>query len=210
MSQNGSMKLQTTTWPLRHQVTFGDLSLQLKKCGIDKPRVVEVGPGAVTQFLSKYLEAGDGDDLSWWANRVRAVLRNVDGLLRRIPNISLCSYEPGELLRALPDGSELTVADISWPVIEAIRRQYPQIDAEVIDFSTQTVTPPVDVIVCLCVLVRAEYPKKIFANLYRSLSPGGLLVMDNRSCTNFGAEECPLTKLAAQVWRKPIAPTVVD
>ncbi len=197
-------QVNATTWPRRHEGTFGDLGQWLEKLGMASPAVLEIGPGAVTTILRDRLRPGEGEKLSWLANRYRAFLRNLDGLLRRIPGVTLCSYEPGELAAVLPTGSKHFVCDISSAVIEAIAVQYPGVKACVYDFSAGPFGESVDVIVCLCVLVRAREPKAIYANLYRSLKPGGLLVMDNRSCTSFGTPEMPVEKLAPQVWRKPL------
>jgi len=197
-------QVSTTTWPQRHKGTFGELRQWLDQLQMASPKVLEVGPGAVTCLLRDQLQPGEGQNLSWVANRYRAFLRNLDGLLRRLPGMPLCSYEPGELATYLPAGSTHIVSDISPSVIEAIGRQYSQVQAKVIDFSTNQYPEPVDVIVCLCVLVRAREPKPIFANLYRSLRAGGVLVMDNRSCTSFGGPEFPVEKLAPQIWRKPL------
>jgi hypothetical protein len=192
-----------TTWPQRHRGTFTEFGQWLAKGNLSAPTILEVGPGAVTTLLYNQLRPGEGSKLSWWANRYRAFLRNLDGLLRRLPNLELKSYEPGELQTVLPAGAKHIVADISSAVVEAIHNQYPAVEACVYDFAENTYPIPVDGIVCLCVLVRAREPKKIFKNIYLSLKPGGLLVMDNRSCTSFGGPEFPLEKLAGQIWRKP-------
>jgi len=195
-------QLSTTTWPQRHVTTFAELTHWIKKLGMDAPTVLEVGPGAVSAILAGHLAAGEGSDLSWPANRWRAVLRNLDSIFRRLPGTALHSYEPGELLQVLPQGSTLTVVDISERVIDAIRKQYPQVQTCLFDFSTGRFDRTVDVIVCLCVLVRAAEGREIFSNLYNSLRPGGLLVIDNRSCTKFVSAGTPLEKLASQIWRK--------
>ncbi len=192
-----------TTWPQRHTGTFTEFGRRLGEFGFSSPTVLEVGPGAVTRLLYNQLRPGEGEKLSWWSNRYRAFLRNLDGLLRRLPNLELKSYEPGELQRVLPAGSKHIVADISSAVVDAIKVQYPHVEAKVLDFSTGPLPDPVDAIVCLCVLVRAKEPQQIFKNLYHSLKSGGLLVMDNRSCSQFGGPEFPLEKLAGQIWRKP-------
>ncbi|MFA5864156.1 MAG: class I SAM-dependent methyltransferase [Phycisphaerae bacterium] len=194
--------VSTTTWPDRHEGTFRELGNCLNRFGISSPTVLEVGPGATTTLLRNQLASGEGQNLSWLANHYRAVLRNLDGLLRRIPNMPLCSYEPGELQEFLPAGAKLIVTDISPAVIAAIQKQYPRVEANVFDFSINAYPVPVDVIVCLCVLVRAQEPKKIWVNLYRSLKAGGLLVMDNRSCTTFGDPDLPLKKMSSQIWQK--------
>ena len=201
MSQQQSV--HTTTWPQRHRETFGELAVWLKALKLESPTVLEVGPGAATRLLSRHIRAGEGQDLSWWANRLRAGLRNLDGLLRRLPWTALYSYEPMELRDVLPSGSKLIVADISTRVIEAIRKQSPDVEARVFDFSARAFDRPVDVVVCLCVLVRAAEGNKMFSNLYHSLKPGGLFVIDNRSRSNFGTGDLPLERLSSQVWRKP-------
>jgi SAM-dependent methyltransferase len=174
----------------------------VKELDLKSPRVLEIGPGAVSKLLVNKIAPGEGDQLSRVGNRYRALLRNLDGLVRRLPNMELRSYEPGELLSFLPADTQLTVADISERVIEAIQNQYPQACARVMDLTQEVLDPPADVIVCLCVLTRAREPGPMFANLYRSLRPGGLLVMDNRSCSSFGDPAMPLEKLAAHIWRK--------
>ena len=62
---------------------------------------------------------------------------------------------------------------------------------------------PVDAVVCLCVLVRADTPHAMFDHIYQSLKPDGVLVMDNRSVSNYAADHHRLEKLASQVYRKP-------
>jgi SAM-dependent methyltransferase len=202
MSNNERRKVCSTTWPGRHDGTFTELRNQLDRAGILSPVVLEVGPGAASKMLAGMLAAGEGEKLSWLGNRWRAVLRNVDGLIRRIPNCPLHSYEPGELLSFLPAGAKLTVADISEPVIRAIEKQYPQVSARVIDFTSENITPPVDVVVCFCVLTRARQPREIFANLYQSIKPGGFLVMDSRSRKNFSSAEHVLEEITGHIWRK--------
>ena len=194
--------VSTTTWPDRHGATFGELRNYLRQNNISTPLVLEVGPGATTQVLRDYLAAGEGKDLSWFKNRYRSFLRNVDGALRRIPSMPLCSYEPGELETYLPEGSRQIVTDISPSVIQAIEKQYPRIEARVFDFSLAPYETQVDIIVCLCVLVRAQEPEKIFSNLYSSLKSGGLMVMDSRSRTSFASPHHTLEKITSQIWRK--------
>lgn len=203
MSLQAVKRVKTTTWPERHAETFSQLADRLRRLGVDRPVVLEVGPGAVSWFLHKRLAEGEGERLSPMANRYRAVLRNVDSLIRRIPGVSLYSYEPGELLRVLGEEVQLIVTDISERVIDAVGRQYPQLTARVFDFSAGPYDRPVDVVVCLCVLVRAADPRGMFANLYRSLRPGAVLVMDVRSVTQFRPDEMILENLGGQLWRKP-------
>ncbi len=198
-----SSEISTTTWPERHRDTFADLGKHLAENFHSPLTVLEVGPGAVTRLLKDRMPAGVGKDLPWLANRYRTVLRNVDGLLRRLTPLPLGSYEPGELKRVLPVGSRLIVADISRSVIEAVSRQYGDIEARVFDFQAGPFTEPVEVVVCLCVLVRASEPAKLFANLYRSIRPGGVLVMDERSRVSFGGADMPLEKIDGQIWRVP-------
>lgn len=203
MNQSTKRKVQSTTWPLRHEETFTSFSSHLSQIG-SQPAVLEVGPGAATKFLSPYYPAaGIGEKLSWFEGRKRFILRKLDSVLRRIPGIELCSFEPGELRRFMPESVRHFVADISAEVIGAISKQYPQVKATVYDFSQGPFSEKVDAIVCLCVLVRAKDAKILYANLYKSLNPGGLLVMDNRSVRSFGAPEFPLEPLANQVFRKP-------
>ncbi len=196
-------KLSTTTWPARHKQTFQQLAEYVDKFGMKSPTVLEVGPGASSALLKNLLAEGEGENLSFIANRLRAGLRNIDSLLRHIPFVGLHSFEPGELMDVLPSQAKLVVADINPRVVKAIAKQYPQVDARVHNFAQSPLDVQVDVIVCLCVLVRAAEPKVIFKNLYESLKQGGLFVIDNRSRTNFGSPSEPLVKLAAQIWRKP-------
>ncbi len=195
-------KLSTTTWPKRHRQTFNQLADFMNQYNIKSPTVLEVGPGATSSLLKNLLASGEGEDLSFWANRLRAFLRNVDSLIRHIPFVDLHSFEPGELLDVLPADARLIVSDINPRVIKAIAKQYPQADARVIDFADSPMKEPVDIIVCLCVIVRTSAPKTIFKNLYDSLKPGGLFVIDNRSITNFSDSFCVMERLAPQIWRK--------
>ena len=195
-------KFSTTTWPQRHDNTFSVLAEILRESKPDSPVILEIGPGAVSRMLSRSLACGEGENLPWIENRWRAILRNIDGILRRLPGIKLSSYESGELIRALPECEKIFVADISPNVISAIQEQYPGVEANVFDFARAKFDPPVDVVVCLCVLVRASEPEKMFANIYHSLKPNGILVMDNRSCSRFNTGELPLKKLTNQIWRK--------
>ncbi len=203
MSKNERRKICSTTWPGRHDGTFAELRKLLDEKGVTAPVVLEVGPGAASKYLAGMLASGDGEKLSPLANRWRAVLRKVDGLIRRIPNCPLHSYEPGELLKFLPAGAKLTVADISEPVIRAIEKQYPQVCARVIDFTCEKMDAPVDVVVCFCVLTRAMRPREIFENLYQSIRPGGVLVMDARSRKSFSSAEHVLEEMTGHIWRKP-------
>lgn len=200
-----SSRLGTTTWPERHSATFAALGHCLARLDISTPTVLNVGSGAVSAFLSHRIAPGEGDQLSWLANRWRAGLRNLDSVLRQVPSIRLHSYEPGELLDVLPKDAKLIVTDINPRVVDAITAQYPRIDARIFDFSANPFDQLVDVVVCLCVLVRANNAAEIFANLYNSLRPGGLIVMDNRSLTSFSASyETPVEELTDHIWRKPI------
>lgn len=195
-------KFSTTTWPQRHENTFSELAEILRKSGIDSPRILEIGPGAVSRILSRSLACGEGENLSTLGNRWRALLRNIDSILRRLPGVKLSSYEPGELIHAIPKNAEIFVADISPNVISAISEQYPNVQAQVFDFAKNKFDPPLDVVVCLCVLVRAPEPEKMFTNIYHSLKHNGILVMDNRSCSNFNTCNLPLKKLTNQTWQK--------
>jgi hypothetical protein len=83
MSENERKKVCSTTWPHRHDGTFAELGEWVKKLGWESPRIMEVGPGAVSSWLADKIAPGEGDQLSWVANHSRAFLRNLDGLLRR-------------------------------------------------------------------------------------------------------------------------------
>ncbi|MFI4957461.1 MAG: class I SAM-dependent methyltransferase [Gammaproteobacteria bacterium] len=195
--------VKTTTWPLRHTDTFTRLSGYLSERGLNTPVVLEVGPGAATKILSPYYPSEhDGRTLSWVERRWRTFLRKIDSIIRRIPNIELYSFEPGELRGFLPKDVRQIVADISAEVITAIQKQYPNVEATVFDFSTKPFKEQTDAIVCLCVLVRTREPKKIFKHLYDTLKPGGILVMDNRSVNAFAGPECTLKPLSFQIWQK--------
>lgn len=195
--------VKTTTWPLRHTDTFTRLSHCLTEKGLESPIVLEVGPGAATKILSSYYPAEyEGKTLTWVERRWRTALRKVDSVIRRIPNIELCSFEPGELRGFLPKDVRQIVADISAEVIFAIKKQYSNVEATVYDFSAKPFKEQTDAIVCLCVLVRAREPKKIFQHLYDSLKPGGILVMDNRSVNSFAGPLCALKPLSFQIWQK--------
>jgi hypothetical protein len=198
-------QVRTTTWPSRHDDTFTRFIHCLCESGINTLTILEVGPGAATKLLAPYYPAPNkGEKLPWLATRWRLLIRRFDSLLRRIPGIELCSFEPGELQCLLPAYVNHHVADISLEVIAAIQKQYPEVNARVHDFSRTPYPESLDAIVCLCVLVRAKKPKKLFEHLYKSLKPGGLLVMDNRSVRSFGGPEYPLESLSNQLFRKPV------
>ena len=160
-------KLSTTTWPKRHENTFQQLAQCLEHLNLtENPiTVLEVGPGATSSLLKNFLAPGEGQNLSFWANRFRAALRDIDSLIRHIPFVGLHSFEPNELLKALPKKARLIVTDINPKVINAIKKQYPKLDAQVKDFAQAPFETQVDVIVCLCVLVRTSKPEIIFDNL---------------------------------------------
>ncbi len=196
-------KLSTTTWPRRHENTFKQLAECIERFGIERPTILEVGPGATSNVFRNILAGGEGENLSFFANRFRAFLRNIDSLIRHIPFVGLHSFEPGELLGAVPKDSRVIVTDINPKVIKAISKQYPQVDAQVKDFSVSPLEEPVDIIVCLCVLVRAQNPAIIFRNLYNSLKKGGIFVIDNRSKTKFSDDRTEgMERLYPQIWRK--------
>ncbi|NLX04793.1 MAG: hypothetical protein GXY33_06590 [Phycisphaerae bacterium] len=199
---SGDRRVKTTTWPQRHEGTFAALGEHLRRLGVAGPRVLEVGPGATSRWLASRLAPGEGERLSAAGNRWRAFLRNLDSLVRRLPGAELQSYEPGELWSVLPEGSSLIVTDISRRVVEAVGRQYPHVEARVLDLSREALSPPADAVVCLCVLVRAESPRPIFENLCRSLRTGGLLAIDQRSVRQFAPSDFPFEQLGPQIWRK--------
>ena len=198
-------QVKTTTWPSRHDDTLTRFVECLCSMNVNNLTVLEVGPGAATKLLAPYYPAQNkGEKLPWLATRWRLLIRRFDSLLRRIPGIELCSFEPGELQRLLPASVNHHVADISREVIAAIQKQYPEVNARVHDFSCDPYPKRLDAIICLCVLVRAKKPKRLFKHLYKSLKPGGLLVMDNRSVKSFGGPEYPLESLSNQLFRKPM------
>lgn len=201
---SAARNLQTTTWPSRHEDTFTRFVHKLCEQRINKPTVLEVGPGAATKLLAPYYPVPyKGEPLPWLASRWRFLIRKMDSVLRKIPGVELCSFEPGELQRLLPASVKHHVADISPRVIAAIQKQYPGVSACVHDFARSPYPKRLDAIICICVLIRANEPKKIFEHLYTSLKPGGLLVMDNRSRRSFGGSEYPLESLSNQLFRKP-------
>jgi SAM-dependent methyltransferase len=196
-------QVKTTTWPLRHEETFTQFRHYLSETQQSTPAVLEVGPGAATKLLAPFYPAPrKGKRLPWLAGHWRFLIRKFDSVLRRIPGIELCSFEVGELRVFLPEDVNHHVADISAEVITAVQKQYPEVTARVHDFSNNLYPQTLDAVVCLCVLVRAKEPQKLFENIYNSLKPGGLLVMDNRSVRLFGGEDFPLESLSNQVFRK--------
>lgn len=197
-------QLKTTTWPSRHEGTFARFVQYLRESHINQPTILEIGPGAVTKLLAPFYPVPDpGEPLPWLASRWRLLIRKIDSVLRRIPGIELTSFEPGELHCVLPTDVKLHVTDISPRVIAAIQKQYPGVSACVHDFSRSPYPESLDAIICLCVLVRANEPKKLFKYLYKNLKSGGILVMDNRSIRSFGGSEYPLESLSNQLFRKP-------
>lgn len=203
ISSHEQRRVKSTTWPSRHRDAFTRFVQCLSQLQTHTPTVLEVGPGAATKFLAPfYPDPDDGDGSRWLKARWRALIRKTDSLLRCIPGIELHSFEPGELQRVLPANVDFHVADISKEVIKAVQKQYPNLHARLHDFSCDTFPIRVDAIICICVLVRAKEGKKLFENLYNSLEPGGLLVMDNRSVRSFGGPEYPLECLSNQLFRK--------
>ena len=114
--------LGSTSWHHRHLTSFQTLNELLLAEVIEKPTVLIVGPGGVSQLASPFLNDSADADASKIRRLVGDAARYSDHLLRRIPGMPLASLEPMELTRSLTMPHELVVADLSQRVLAAIAR----------------------------------------------------------------------------------------
>lgn len=193
--------LGSTSWHHRNYAVFARLDELLVEAGVREPRVVIVGPGAVTRAMAPLL-----NDALRPGSLPRKVVgdaaRYADQVLRRIPLFSLRSLEAVEVSRALSMPHALVVVDRSPRLLDAVRRDLPEATCRAIDITRQPIVDPADVVIALNVISRLGAAGAVgVRNILAALNGGGLLVMDDRSARAHLADDPRLTPIAPKTHR---------
>lgn len=195
--------LGSTSWHHRHLASFQTLNELLLAEAVERPIVLIVGPGGVSQLAAPFLnDSADGD-----ASRFRRLLgdlaRYSDHLLRRIPRMPLASLEPMELTRSLTMPHELVVADLSQRVLAAIARDLPGTTCHCVDISFQPLPLTADVVVAFNVICRLEeQAARGMAGVAAAVRPGGWLLMDDRSAEAHLSNHPGFVHVAPKTYRR--------
>lgn len=170
----------STSWHNRHKAYFDRLNDLLAESGTTRSRVMIVGPGAVTTIASPFL-----NDAARPTGTIRKLIgdaaRYADQLLRRIPVMPLRSLEPMEVEAALTIPHELIVVDRSRRALAAVARSLPFARCIQCDLSLCGPNSQADAVIAFNIVCRLERPKDGMGHLISAVSPGGLLLIDDRS-----------------------------
>lgn len=138
----------------------------------------------------------------WLARFVADLVRVVDQCLRRIPRLSLVSLEPRELAEVLSGPCRLQVVDVSRRVLEAVRRDWPAADCRRIDLASEPLPAAADVVIAFNVVSRTRDPEKAVAQLLAAVSPGGLLLIEDRAASRWLADRPDFRHVGEKVYRR--------
>lgn len=193
--------LGSTSWHHRNHAVFARLDALLIESAIPNPRIVIVGPGAVTRLIAPFL-----NDSARSASRVRKLIgdgaRYADHLLRRAPLFSLRSLEAVEVDRAISMPHSIVVVDRSARLLGAVRRDLPHATCHVIDISRTPIDERADVVIAMNVVSRlGEDAAAGVRNVMQPLAGGGLLVMDDRSANAHLGDDPRVTAIAPKIHR---------
>jgi len=170
----------STSWHNRHKAYFDRLNGLLAESGIVRPRVMIVGPGAVTKIASPFLNNA-ARPTSVIRKLIGDAARYADQLLRRIPVMPLRSLEPMEVEAALTIPHELIVVDRSRRALAAVARSLPDARCILCDLSQSGPNTQADAVIAFNIVCRLERPAEGMRHVISAVSPGGLLLIDDRS-----------------------------
>jgi SAM-dependent methyltransferase len=173
----------STSWRNRNLRYFLPLADWLRR-RTGRPRVILVGPGAVTRVCAPLLRdaANPGSRLRGW---VGDLARYADQAVRRLPFMPLVSLEAVELRRVLNTPHDLTVVDVSRRVLAAVARDLPTAECRRVDLVREPLGQTGDIVIALNVVSRVSNGHAATAHLANAVRPGGLLLIDDRSAGQF-------------------------
>lgn len=194
----------STSWHHRHSAYFRKLDEILRSDGVARPRILVIGPGAVTRIAAPLLNNAGAANLSRMRKLVGDAARYGDQLLRRIPTLPLRSLEPMELREILTMPHDLIVADRSRRVLEAVAAQLPDAQCLLVDITFQDLQIAADVVVAFNVICRLDDPAAGMQRAALAVKPGGLLLIDDRSAKKHLVAYAEFQPLCAKTYRRSL------
>lgn len=174
----------STSWPRRNFAYLQRLAGLLATWPSD-PLIAIVGPGAATHLMSRFLADAGDDTNAKRSGYLSDLARYADQLLRRIPALPLVSFEPLELDRLIARPHRIAVVDRSARVLAAVKRDLPLADIHHCDVVVSTPPITADAVVAFNVVSRTSDPGAATAHIVAAVKPGGLLMMDDRSASQW-------------------------
>ncbi len=176
-------ELGTTTWRKRNYDRLQRLKEEAVRIGICNPSIIDVGPGGIVNFLSKYLPSGRNADWNDYQKIQRGLIQLAERILRKTNLFSLETSEPEEIARLFEDMCPacIHIIDTESRVIEAVQRmvernelpctfQYHQIDV-----SRDEIPYRAEIVVAYNIIQRTSDWKVSLGHIANSVKPGGLL-----------------------------------
>ncbi len=195
-------RVGSTSWSGRHTRAFSRLADLLAADGsAGAPRVLVVGPGAVTRLMRPLLRDASVDRPGRLRGRLRDLARYADQFLRRVVVLPLVSPEMIELRAALPSARWIVV-DRSRRVLRAVKRDVPAADCIRADLSTTPLPQQADVVVAFNVVPRTRSPQRATQHVLAAVRPGGLLLVDDRTAETGLPGPPSFTPLGDKVYRR--------
>ncbi len=175
------MGLKTTTWKARNLNKLDELKNEICKRKLNKPVIMDIGPGGVIKFLSRYFPYGDKHEWNKSTKFKKFFLHLFESSLRKTGLFKLKSYEIEEIIEIFKnfDYSKIYVLDNQEKVLEGVvLNSNRKIIPLNFDISSERIPYKADIIICYNVIQRTCSPKSSLENIVNSLNKNGLLSID--------------------------------
>jgi len=193
--------LGSTSWHNRHYGPFARLNELLTEAGVARPSIMIVGPGGVSRWLAPMLNNSAADS-SFARKTIGDLARYSDQVVRRFPFVPLVSLEPLEVRRTMLMPHDLTVVDRSARLLEAVKRDIPEVITHVVDLAINAPPARADVVIAFNIISRLEdRAADGITHLLSVLRGGGWLLIDDRSAKAHLADNPRVTPVAPKTHR---------
>lgn len=160
-----------TTWRGKNRQLIEEAMCEASRRGMKRPTLIDIAPGAVTQWLSPYFPQHAG--------LASALLGPFDKILRLTQSFPVACHEIDEILEVFgplkPAHLSVLYAD------EDVARAVPESDLILMnpaDINRDSLLEIGDVVFCYNAISKAANPQRSLENLLHSVKLGGLLSID--------------------------------
>lgn len=193
--------LGSTSWHNRHYGPFARLNELLTEAGVARPSIMIVGPGGVSRWLAPMLNNSAAGS-SFLRKTIGDLARYSDQVIRRFPFVPLVSLEPLEVRNTMLMPHDLTVVDRSARLLEAVKRDIPEVITHVVDLGISAPPARADVVIAFNIISRLEdRAADGITHLLSVLRGGGWLLIDDRSAKAHLADNPRVTPVGPKTHR---------